>query len=211
MMSMNVVFLGAPGSGKGTQSKNLIENFGYRHVSTGDLLRAEIKKGSELGKKVKDVMDRGELVTDELVTDLLKANIDLEKNHYIFDGFPRNLSQAKILESILGTHSYKAIYFDVDTEALVKRITNRRVSTDGKHIYNLIFSPPRKEGVCDVSGLPLVQREDDKEEVVRNRMDVFNNEINPVLDFYKEKNALNTVDADKSIDEVKSLITKAIS
>jgi adenylate kinase len=205
-MGSNIVLLGAPGSGKGTQAKNLTQKKGFNHISTGDLLRSEIDKKSELGLKVKSVMDSGELVTDDLVFDLLKANIDLKANRYIFDGFPRTLKQAEMLNDMLGEGNYKVLFFDVDLELLVTRISNRRVSSDGNYIYNLISSPPKSQGVCDVTGLQLIQREDDKEDVVRKRMSVYKSEIDPVLEYYKAKNLLSKVDAEKSIDEVTSFI-----
>lgn len=198
----NLIFLGAPGSGKGTQSANLVDKNGYNHVSTGNLLRAEIAKESELGLKIKGVMEAGDLVSDDLVVELLKANLDLDKSAYIFDGYPRNLEQAKTLSGILEGYSHKAVYFELDTEKLVERLCNRRVTKDGKYIYNLITNPPKQEGVCDVTGEPLIQRDDDKEDVVRNRMEVFENTIQPVLDFYKEQGKLETLKADGNLDEV---------
>jgi len=174
IMSANLIFIGAPGSGKGTQSKRLTQENGYKHISTGDLLRSEIEKGSELGNRVKSVMDSGNLVSDDLVIELIKANINLDSEKYIFDGYPRNLAQAETLtKSILHDHKFSAIYFSLDTNKLVERLTNRRVSQDGKYIYNLITNPPKVDGICDVTGLPLMHRADDNEETIRNRMKVF--------------------------------------
>ncbi len=208
----NLLFIVAPGSGKGTQSALLKEKKGYNHVSTGDLLRAEVSKASDLGTEIKKVMDEGQLASDELVIKLLKANIDLENNKYIFDGCPRNIAQAKTLDSeVLNGAEYLAVYFQVDTEKVVKRLTNRRVSPDGKNIYNLLTSPPKKEGICDVSGAALIQRDDDKEEVIRKRIGVFEGTINPVLDFYKEKGILKTVVADQKVEEVYEEITQFLS
>ncbi len=205
----NLVFIGAPGSGKGTQSAKLKEEKSFFHVSTGDLLRAEVAKQSELGKELKSVMEQGKLVSDELVVKLLKANIDLEKSAYIFDGYPRNIAQAKTLDSeILAEHGYTAIYFKVDTDKLVQRLTNRRVTKDGKHIYNLLTNPPKKDGICDVTGQELVQRDDDKEEVIRKRMGVFEETVGPVLEFYKNKGILKEIQADRSVSEVYSDIEK---
>jgi len=201
-MKNNLIFLGAPGSGKGTQSAKLVEHKGYKHISTGNLLRDEIAKQSELGLKVKEVMSSGELVSDELVVELLEANLDLQNESYIFDGYPRNIEQAKTLSTILEGYSYSAVYFLMDTEVLVERLKNRRVTKDGKHIYNLITNPPKEEGVCDVTGEPLIQREDDKEEVVRNRMEVFQETITPVLEYYKNLNKLIEIDASNSLSVV---------
>lgn len=202
-MKKHLVFIGAPGSGKGTQSAKFKEEMGYKHVSTGDLLRAEIAKKSELGMRVKSVMESGQLVSDDLVVELLKANINLRDNYYIFDGYPRNIAQVKTLdEKILSNFNYLAIYFKLDTDKLVERITNRRVSPDGKHIYNLKTNPPKVAGICDVTGEKLVHRDDDKEDVIRERMKVFESTLNPMLDFYKTKGILAEVDADKGVDEV---------
>lgn len=210
-MAVNLVFLGAPGSGKGTQSSLLKDRKQYNHVSTGDLLRKEIAAQSDLGKRVKSVMDAGQLVSDELVVELLKSNIDLSNFSYIFDGYPRNIAQAKTLhEQILSGHDYKAIYFKVDTEKLVTRLTNRRVTKDGKHIYNLVTNPPKVAGTCDVTGDPLIQRDDDREEVVRNRMDVFHSTIEPVLDFYRSLGILEEVNAELNVEEVYERILKLV-
>ena len=198
----NLIFLGAPGSGKGTQSAKLVDGKGYNHVSTGNLLRAEIAKESDLGIKIKDVMESGDLVSDDLVVELLKANLDLDSSTYIFDGYPRNLEQAKTLSGILDGCAYKAVYFELNTEKLVERLCNRRVTKDGKYIYNIITNKPKHEGVCDVTGEPLIQRDDDKEDVVRNRMEVFENTIQPVLGFYKDQGKLEILKADQGLDEV---------
>lgn len=204
----NLIFLGAPGSGKGTQANFLSDKFGYEHISTGDLLRAEIVSGSVLGSRVKRVMDSGDLVTDELVIELLRGNLDLESCYYIFDGFPRNLKQVQTLDKeILDGRDYLVIYFKVDTEKLVNRIVNRRVSEDGKHIYNLLTNPPKVEGLCDVTGSNLVHRKDDTEEVVRNRMSVFIKEIEPMLEFYSTKGNLLEINADLGIEEVSKLVS----
>lgn len=210
-MKKHLVFIGAPGSGKGTQSAKFKEQMGYQHVSTGDLLRAEIAKKSELGLRVKSVMESGQLVSDDLVVELLKANINLSDNYYIFDGYPRNITQVKTLdEKILNNFEYLAIYFKLDTDKLVERITNRRVSPNGKHIYNLKTNPPKVAGICDVTGEKLVHRDDDKEEVIRERMRVFESTLNPMLDFYKAKGILAEVDADKGVDEVFNEISSLI-
>ncbi len=207
----NLILLGAPGSGKGTQSAKLVEKNGYNHVSTGNLLREEIANETELGVKIKQVMESGQLVSDESVVELLKANLHLNNSSYIFDGYPRNLEQAKTLSEILDGYNYTAVFFKLDTDKLVERLNNRRVTKDGKHIYNLITNPPKKSGVCDVTGEPLIQRDDDKEEVVRKRMEVFENTINPVLDFYREQNKLVEIDANQSLDDVYSALVAEIN
>jgi len=212
-MNKQLIFLGAPGSGKGTQANLLATELGYKHISTGDLLREEISKESELGAKVKSVLDAGELVQDELVLELLKANCKVESSKYIFDGFPRNIDQARSLdETVLGGFPYQAIFFDLDTNLLVNRLTNRRTCGDCKAIYNLVTSPPKKEGVCDNCGSKnLIQREDDQENIIRNRLDVYISTISPVLEYYKNKKVLTTVNATDEIDKVYKEIVAAIS
>ena len=206
-MKKHLVLLGAPGSGKGTQSSRL-KNDGLNHVSTGDLLRGEIAKGSDLGKKVKGVMDAGQLVTDELVVELLKANLNLNDSTYIFDGYPRNSVQAKTLDGILEGHDYLAVYFELDLDILIERITNRRTTKDGKHIYNLKTNPPKVDGVCDITGEPLIQRTDDNEEIVRDRMNVFKTTIDPILEFFQAKGRLVSIDAQQDPDQVYNQIIK---
>lgn len=199
----HLVFIGAPGSGKGTQASKLQQDLGFAHVSTGDLLRREIAKSSELGLRVKSVMESGNLVSDDLVVELLKANIDLSDKSYIFDGYPRNIVQAEVLDSkILNNIAYQAIYFKLDTDKLVSRLTNRRMTKDGKHIYNLLTNPPKVAGICDITGEELIHRNDDKEEVIRDRMRVFEATIGPLLDFYKKKGNLLEVDASGSVEEI---------
>lgn len=205
----NVVFLGAPGSGKGTQSLRLLKE-GFSHISTGNLLRSEIKKGTDLGLKVKKVLDDGQLVSDDLVVDLLKANLDLDNARYVFDGYPRNLNQAKTLDLILDGTAYTALYLKVDTEVLVDRLRNRRMTADGKYIYNLETNPPKVAGICDVTGEKLVQRDDDKEEVVRKRMEVFEGTIEPVLSFYESEGKLKVIDAQKTVQEIEGEILGAV-
>jgi len=211
-MKPQLILLGAPGSGKGTQAAKIVSEFGYNHLSTGDLLRAEILKGSELGNKVKEIIDAGNLVDDATVLELLKVNCDLSGHSYIFDGFPRNGEQAKALDNtVLGNSKAIAIYFKLDLEVLVERITNRRIAPTSGRIYNLLSNPPQVEGVCDESGEALIQRKDDNEETVRNRLNVFKETINPVLEYYRSKNCLVEIDATKSQDEVFSQISNIIN
>lgn len=196
------VFIGAPGSGKGTQAAKLVAEKGCKHISTGDLLRAEIAKGSELGKQVKAVLDAGTLVSDDLVIKLIHANADLDKNSYIFDGYPRNLVQAETLDrEVLKGRPSLAIYFEIDLQKLISRLTNRRTCKDCGAIYNLVSQAPQKAGICDKCGSTnMVHREDDKEEVIKKRMDVFTQNTQPVLDYYNRANRLMTVNAENSIE-----------
>lgn len=194
-----IIFIGAPGSGKGTQAKNLVESFGYEHISTGDLLRNEVASGSELGQKVKGVLEAGELVTDELVLELLEANCDLDNKFYIFDGFPRNDKQAMLLKyRLLKEKPCLAFYFEINLEELEQRLVNRRTCQDCGAIYNLVSKPPQKEGVCDkCGGTQLTQRKDDNSETVKTRLKVFSDAIGPMVEMYKNDQTLRVIQADK--------------
>ncbi|MFZ4712745.1 MAG: adenylate kinase [Bacteriovoracaceae bacterium] len=207
-MKKNVLFIGAPGSGKGTQASKLVSDFGYKHLSTGDLLRAEIKKASELGLRVKAVMDAGKLVDDQLVLELLKVNVDLNNGSYIFDGFPRNTIQAKMLdEELLGNSDYLVYYFDIGLEELVTRLCFRETCPSCGKIYNTKLMPPKQPGTCDACGhCGLVHRADDTEIVVRERLNVFTNQTVPVLDYYSAKGRLRKVDATLATQDVFKLI-----
>lgn len=202
-MKPQLILLGAPGSGKGTQAARLVEELGYGHLSTGDLLRKEIKSGSELGKKVTGIMEAGNLVDDQTVLELLNANCDLSKNSYIFDGFPRNGEQAKALdEVVLKDVKSRAVYFEIDLDLLAARLTNRRTCSGCGAIYNLISKAPKNEGECDLCGGELNQRKDDNEETVKTRLQVFKDTIAPVLAHYEESGRLSRLDASKAPDTV---------
>ena len=202
-MKSHLIFIGAPGSGKGTQATKFVTISGFKHVSTGDLLRSEIAKKSVLGLEVKKVMDEGKLVSDELVIKLLQANVNLDQPH-IFDGYPRNIAQAKTLDAqVLKGAISKAVYFEIDIARLIERLTNRRTCKSCGSIYNLISKKPKVMGVCDqCGGTELVQRADDKEEVITNRLTVFKNTVDPILDYYQDLGRLIKVDAEASEDEI---------
>jgi adenylate kinase len=211
-MKSHLIFIGAPGSGKGTQAAKFVGERQFKHISTGDLLRAEIAKKSPLGLEVKKVMDEGSLVSDELVIRLLQANVELQKSQYIFDGYPRNIAQAQTLDKeVLKGSVSLAVYFEIDKNKLVARLTNRRTCKDCGAIYNLISKQPKITGVCDqCGGTNLVQRPDDKEEVITNRLKVFEDAISPVLKYYQDLNRLMKVDAEKSPDEIFNLISSKV-
>jgi adenylate kinase len=202
-MSSHLIFIGAPGSGKGTQATKFVTLNKYKHVSTGELLRSEIAKKSALGLEVKKVMDEGKLVSDELVIKLLQTNINLSEPH-IFDGYPRNIAQAKTLDGeVLKGASSKAVYFEIDIEKLVERLTNRRTCKGCGSIYNLISKKPKVTGVCDQCGsTELMQRADDKEEVIINRLTVFKETVDPIISYYQDLGRLIKVDAQASEDEI---------
>lgn len=212
MSRPQLILLGAPGSGKGTQAQRLVAGMGYKHISTGDLLRSEIAKASDLGKRVKQIMDDGKLVDDQTVLELLKVNCDLQGNSYIFDGFPRNIEQARALEEVvLQGVKTRAIYFEIDLEILVQRITNRRLAPKSGEIYNLISRPPKVAGKCDVSGEDLIQRPDDNETTVRNRLGIFKESIEPILAFYESQGILARLNADQSSEAVYAELERILS
>lgn len=211
-MKSHLIFIGAPGSGKGTQASKLVSDRGFKHISTGDLLRSEIAKQSALGLEVKKVMDEGKLVSDELVIRLLQANINLTQSQYIFDGYPRNLAQAETLDKeVLKGSPSLAVYFELDMAKLIARLTNRRTCKNCGAIYNLISKMPKVTGVCDVCGsTDLVQRADDKEEVITNRLKVFKDAVDPVLKYYQDHGRLMKVDAEGSIDAIYNQISSKV-
>lgn len=211
-MKSHLIFIGAPGSGKGTQATRFVAEKGFKHISTGDLLRGEIAKGSELGKEVKAVMDSGALVSDELVIRLLQANIDLKSSQYIFDGYPRNIAQAQTLDKeVLKGAPSTAIYFDIDQAKLIARLTNRRTCKDCGAIYNLLSKKPKITGVCDkCGGTDLVQRADDKEDVISNRLKVFAETVAPVLKYYQDLGRLMKVNAEQAEDVIFNQISSKV-
>jgi adenylate kinase len=203
-----LIFLGPPGSGKGTQAQKIIKKFGYKHVSTGDLLRLEIGKNSLLGNKVKGIMDRGELVGDDVVLELLKANCDLSKEAYIFDGFPRNDEQAMLLDKeIIKGNPSLAILFKIDLDELKVRLINRRSCLGCGLIYNLVSAPPKQVGKCNKCGTELSHRSDDSEEAVTKRLSIYRETITSIIKFYEGKGNLKEVDASRSSEEVFKILT----
>ncbi len=211
---MKIVMLGPPGSGKGTYSSRLSKKLGIPHISTGDLLREEVSKGSDLGKKAKEYMDKGELVPNEIVLEILKQRLqqpDCEKG-FILDGFPRNLEQAKILETI--TKIDLVIYLDVPDEIIIERLSNRRICKKCGAIYNLKTMPPKVPGKCDICGGELYQREDDKPEVVKRRLETYRKETTPLIQYYREKGILSEfkveeeIPVEKGIEEIMKIINQ---
>lgn len=192
---MNVVLFGAPGSGKGTQTPDLVALTGAKVISLGDMLRAEVKAGSDLGKEVQGYMDKGLLAPDELVSRVIEENIT---DGFILDGFPRNVAQAKTLDDILqkkGLALDKCLYFSVDEKTVVERLSKRRICRQCGKLYHLVNMPSKKEGICDVCGGELYQRKDDNAEVIKKRWEVFLQEGSKVVDYYKQQDKLLSVDA----------------
>ena len=200
---MRIILLGAPGAGKGTQAQYICEKYGIPQISTGDMLRAAVKAQSELGKQVEKVMASGGLVTDEIIIALVKARIEEEdcKDGFLFDGFPRTLPQASaLLESDIPIDVVLEI--DVQDDEIVKRLSGRRVHLDSGRVYHIIYNPPEKEGFDDVSGEKLIQREDDQEETVRNRLKVYHEQTKPLVDFYTK---LSNIDVNVRVIKINGL------
>ncbi len=209
---MKIIMLGAPGAGKGTQAKMIADKYGVPHISTGDIFRANIKNGTELGMEAKKYMDQGLLVPDELTVRILLDRVAQDdcKNGYVLDGFPRTIPQAEVLDSELtklGDHIDYAINVDVPDENIVKRMSGRRACLTCGTTYHIEHVPPKKEGICDVCGSELVLRDDDKPETVKNRLNVYHEQTQPLIDFYTEKGVLKTVDGTVPMEEVFAAIT----
>ncbi len=207
MSELNLILFGPPGAGKGTQAARLQEDFRLPYVATGDILRAAVKDGSELGVKAKEFMDAGELVPDDLLIDLVvdRVNADDARDGFILDGFPRTRAQADALGEAfdrLGRRITAVLLFDVPDEDLVRRISGRRVSVKTGRVYHVETDPPKHEGRCDVDGSRLVQRDDDKPEVVKRRLDVYHEQTEPLVAYYDERGLLRRIDGTRSPTEV---------
>lgn len=204
---MKIVMLGAPGAGKGTQAKRIAEKCGIPHISTGDIFRANIKAGTELGKKAKEYMDQGGLVPDEVTIGMLMDRIHEAdcKNGYVLDGFPRTIPQAESLTEALAKEGGKieaAVDIEVPDENIVSRMGGRRACLSCGATYHVVYNPPKQEGVCDVCGQPLVLRDDDKPETVQHRLGVYHAQTQPLIDYYGTAGVLKTVDGTKDMDQV---------
>jgi adenylate kinase len=212
---VRLVLLGAPGAGKGTQAKKLIDKYGIPQISTGDILRQAVADGTPLGKEAKAVMDKGELVPDSVVLGLVEERLKQDdcKKGYILDGFPRNTAQAEALDKILGTLGMSlgaAVSVDVPMEDLMKRLTGRRTCKGCGQMFNVYFSAPSKEGVCDKCGGELYQRDDDQEETIKKRLDVYEAQTAPLADYYKGKGILKSIAGTGGIDEIFSKMCAAV-
>ncbi|WP_022764371.1 adenylate kinase [Butyrivibrio sp. XPD2006] len=213
---MKIIMLGAPGAGKGTQAKMIAEKFNIPHISTGDIFRANIKNGTELGKKAKEFMDKGQLVPDELTVEILLDRVAADdcKNGYVLDGFPRTIPQADVLDkelTKLGDKVDFAINVDVPDENIVRRMSGRRACLKCGATYHIEHIPPKQEGICDKCGSELVQRDDDKPETVQNRLSVYHEQTQPLIDYYNKKNILKSVDGTKDMQEVFSDIVNILN
>lgn len=212
---MKIIMLGAPGAGKGTQAKMIAEKYGLPHISTGDIFRANIKNGTELGKEAKEYMDKGLLVPDELTVRLLLDRVAKDdcQNGYVLDGFPRTIPQAEVLDeelSKLGEKVDYAVNVDVPDENIVNRMSGRRACLSCGATYHVVSIPPKKEGICDVCGSELVLRDDDKPETVQKRLKVYHEQTQPLIDFYEKKGVLRSVDGTLPMEEVFAAITEIL-
>lgn len=209
---MKIIMLGAPGAGKGTQAKMIAEKYGIPHISTGDIFRANIKNGTELGKEAKKYMDQGQLVPDELTVRLLLDRVAQADcaDGYVLDGFPRTIPQAEVLDKAL-TERGEAVDYAIDVEVpdanIVKRMSGRRACLDCGATYHIEALPPKKEGICDACGSKLVLRDDDKPETVQKRLTVYHDQTQPLIEYYTKKGVLRTVDGTVDAKEVFAAIT----
>lgn len=212
---LRTILLGPPGAGKGTQAAKIVERFNIPHISTGDIFRDNIKRGTELGKKAQEYMNRGELVPDDLVIEIATTRLleDDCKNGFLLDGFPRTVYQAEKLDEFLASHGQhldKVIDIEVEKEELIARLTGRRVCKGCGASYHVVNIPPKKEGICDICGGELFQRDDDTVETVENRIEVYNKQTLPLVDYYKKAGILFEIDGTLGLDKVFAEIEKAL-
>ncbi|MGP4042205.1 adenylate kinase [Gracilibacillus sp. D59] len=204
---MNLILMGLPGAGKGTQAEKIVEKYDIPHISTGDMFRLAIKEGTELGQKAKSYMDEGALVPDEVTIGIVKERLsknDCQKG-FLLDGFPRTLAQAEALDDLLSSMNRSidyVLHVDVDKDELVERLTGRRICPECGTAYHVLFNPPKVEGICDKDGATLIQREDDQPSTVKNRLEVNLEQTQPMLDFYSNKGDLVTINGSQEIDTV---------
>ena len=212
---MRLIFLGAPGAGKGTQATVLSKKYNIPQISTGDILRQAVKDETELGKKARRFLDSGQLVPDEVIMAMVQERLEKSDctNGYILDGFPRTLPQAQGLDKVLeqsGKQLDGVIYFNIEDKLVIQRLSNRRICRTCGKTFNLLFVPPVKEGKCDACGGDIYQRSDDKEETIRQRLQVFENSTRPLLEFYEKKGKLKVLDGGKPMLEVQLDLFKVV-
>jgi adenylate kinase len=217
LAELNLILLGPPGSGKGTQGERLQEDYRLPYYATGDILRAAVKEGTEVGKEAKEYMDRGDLVPDEVIIEVIAERLQGEEaaDGFILDGFPRTEPQAEALDrkmKELGRELMAAILIEVPEEEVIRRLGGRRTCEDNpSHIYHVEFDPPKEEGVCDVDGAKLIVRDDDKPEVIKHRLATYREKTEPLVDYYEDRGILNTVRGDAAPDEVEERINAVLA
>ena len=216
MSELNLILLGPPGAGKGTQAERLVEDFDLPYYATGDILRRAVKEGTEIGRQAKEYMDRGDLVPDEVICGVIVERIDSPEalDGFLLDGFPRTLPQAEALEQALeplGRRLTAVLSIDVDDEEVVRRLSGRRVCEKNGHPYHVDFDPPKNPGFCDQDGSPLIQRDDDREETIKHRLDVFHDQTEPLVEHYEGKGLLRRFDGSRSPDEVHAHIRATLA
>ncbi|MGM8212778.1 adenylate kinase [Virgibacillus sp. W0430] len=212
---MNLILMGLPGAGKGTQAEKINEKYKIPHISTGDMFRLAIKEGTALGQKAKAFMDQGALVPDEVTIGIVQERLSMTdcKNGFLLDGFPRTIAQAEALKQLLANMDEKidnVIHVDVPEEKLMERLTGRRVCPTCGRTYHVVYNPPKKDGICDKDGTTLIQREDDTADTVKNRLAVNIDQMQPLLNFYTEEGTLVTIDGDQEITDVFKDIQKQL-
>lgn len=213
---MKIIMLGAPGAGKGTQAKMIADRYNVPHISTGDIFRANIKNGTELGMEAKKYMDQGKLVPDELTVKILLDRVAQDdcKNGYVLDGFPRTIPQAEVLDKALNKIGDKidyAVDIDVPDENIINRMSGRRACVTCGSTYHVVHVPPKKEGICDRCGSELILRDDDKPETVKNRLKVYHDQTQPLIDFYTKKGILKSVDGTQDMNDVFAAIVAILA
>lgn len=214
-MATYIVLLGPPGAGKGTQAKTLSEALGVPHVSTGDLFRAHLKNQTELGKMAETYMSKGQLVPDDVTVGMLRERFQQEdcRKGAILDGFPRTIPQAEALDDLLsenGEALAAVIYVDLPSEVAVRRLSGRRTCKAQGHVYHVEYNPPKVAGVCDIDGSELVQREDDREETVKKRIEVYLEQTSPLIDYYEARGLLRRVNGDQPVEQVAEAMKAAL-
>ena len=216
MSEVNLVLLGPPGAGKGTQADRLRTDFDLPYYSTGIILRDAVAEESELGRKAKEYMDRGDLVPDELICEVIAERFDSgdADNGFLLDGFPRTVGQAEMLDRLLESRDREltgALLIEAPDEEVIRRLSGRRTCAKGNHVYHVEFDPPKHEGVCDQDGSRLIQRDDDKPETVQKRLDVYHRETEPLIDWYEQKGLLRRFDGSRAPDEVHDRIRATLA
>jgi adenylate kinase len=204
---LNLILLGPPGAGKGTQAERLVDDFDLPYYATGDILRAAVEEQSELGREAKEYMDRGDLVPDELIIRVIMERLDTPEaeDGFLLDGFPRTVAQAEALGDALdrrGRSLTATLLVEVPDEEVIRRLSGRRICAKNGHVYHVEFDPPKTEGVCDQDGSRLIQRDDDKPETIRNRLSVYHEQTEPLIEWYEERGLLRRFDGTRSADEV---------